>query len=838
MDNLYVILMGCTCHTYTIPMKKQYATAKNYWQVALPRWGRITARILLALFLLLIMAYVGLAWYINTHKKEVLSSVTAQLNDGITGTLKIGDMETTFLQGFPNISLRLQNVVLRDSLYATHKRTFLTAAHAEVALNTFALFRGAVQIKKITINNAAIDIYVDTLGYSNADVFKKKPKTAGGKSSGGGLPELRKLELENVKLTADNRKNNKLYKFTINNLLAKLNYTSNGFKAGISLDALAQSMAFNTERGSFIKNKTLEGNFDITYNEDDGNLDFAPERLDIGGERFTISARLGMGTNSKFLINIENERILWKNAAHLLSNNITEKLMMFNLVKPIAVTCILDGDFNSSGDPLIIVTAKIKDNLLDTPGGPVENCNFTGVFTNEHVKGKCITDANSAIRLYNFKGAYAEIPFEMKKVSILNLEKPMAVGDFSSSFPIEKLRGLIDEDLVKFSKGTAAVKVNFRADIVNYKLTKPLVNGVIDVKNATVSYVPRKLEFKDVSVALNFTKDDLFISKVVLKTGKSIINMEGSIKNFLNVYYTDPDKVVLEWNMYSPQLHIGEFMSFLGSRKKAQSKLKKGNKGNVSDDLDQLFEKANVDMKMKVDKLYYNNFYATNARAIIVLQNNSVLLKNLGLNHAGGSLLINGSMAQGTVNTYRMDAVINNVNVSQFFKAFDNFGMESLTSQNLKGYFSSRANVSGRINDSGKLVPRSMDGIVTFNLKKGELIDFGPVHDVGKFAFPFRDMKNIEFYDLKGTLDVKGEKVTIRPMKINSSVLNMDVEGVYSFGKGTQIYVDVPLRNPKKDKDITDKKELEKRRNRGIVVHLTAEDDKDGKVKVKLGGKD
>jgi hypothetical protein len=122
-------------------------------------------------------------------------------------------------------------------------------------------------------------------------------------------------------------------------------------------------------------------------------------------------------------------------------------------------------------------------------------------------------------------------------------------------------------------------------------------------------------------------------------------------------------------------------------------------------------------------------------------------------------------------------------------------------------------------------------------LKHGKLLNFDPVRNVGKFVFPFRDMNTIEFDNLKGDFAVAGEKITIAPMQINSSVLNMDLQGVYSFGAGTQLYVDVPLRNPKKDEDITDKKELAKRRNRGIVVHLTAEDDKDGKVKVKLGGK-
>ena len=74
-------------------------------------------------------------------------------------------------------------------------------------------------------------------------------------------------------------------------------------------------------------------------------------------------------------------------------------------------------------------------------------------------------------------------------------------------------------------------------------------------------------------------------------------------------------------------------------------------------------------------------------------------------------------------------------------------------------------------------------------------------------------------------------------MKISSSVLNMDVAGIYSFGKGTNIALDVPLRNPKNDKDITDKQLLEERRNRGIVIHLLANDDQKGKVKIKLVSK-
>ncbi|MXN91237.1 AsmA family protein [Flavobacterium sp. Sd200] len=820
-------------------MNQNYSALKRFWKLTLPRWARIVVRGIGALVLITVLLFTGVALYINTHKKEVLAQLTTQLNQGIAGTLQIGNIEPTFFSAFPNVALRLENVALRDSLFKTHGRTMLRAGRADVAINVPSLLRGAVVIKKISISNAAIDLYTDKNGYSNTSVFRKRAKDEKEKNKEAGFPQLKKIALNDVIFTADNQKTNKLYKFGINSLKASVNYTFTGWEANASLKGFAHSMAFNTVRGSFIKDRELDGEFDMVYNDDSQTIIFHKKRLDIGGEKFDIAANINTGASGKFSINIENKSILWKDAANLLSPNITKKLLMFDLTEPIAVKCDLVGSFNDREDPLIRVNATVKNNVLVTPGGDVEKCNFFGVFTNNNVSAKGFNDANSAIKLFNFKGQYSGLPIAMQKASVLNLEHPVAVGDFTSAFDMKKLRTLIDDDLLQFSKGTAAVKLDFKADIVDFKLTKPIVNGRIDVKDANVRYVPRKLDFNDVNVSLNFNKDDLFISKIVLKSGRSVVNMEGSIKNFLNLYYTAPQKLVLDWQIYSPQLHLGEFMGFLGTRKKTQAAIKKTRKGNYTDELNLLFEKSSVNMKLRVDKLFYNSFYATNARADVLLTDKgNVLVKNAGLAHAGGTLLINGSLNQGSHNNYNVNAVVSNVNISKFMHAFNNFGLESLSSKNLKGLFSAKANVTGAINNAGKPVPRSIHGNVNFDLKKGGLYNFEPVTKVGKFAFPLRDVKNIEFYDLKGKFDLKGEKVTIHPMQISSSVLNMDVEGIYSFGRGTKIYVDVPLRNPKKDKDIDDKEELAKRRKRGIVVHLTAEDGEDGKVKIKMGGKD
>ncbi|MBE7178329.1 MAG: AsmA family protein, partial [Mucilaginibacter polytrichastri] len=185
---------------------------------------------------------------------------------------------------------------------------------------------------------------------------------------------------------------------------------------------------------------------------------------------------------------------------------------------------------------------------------------------------------------------------------------------------------------------------------------------------------------------------------------------------------------------------------------------------------------------------------------------------------------------QGVNNQFNLNAQVSNVNISKFFYSFDNFGIDGLSYKNLRGNFFSKINASGAITDAGKLVSRSMKGVVTFDLKNGALVNYPPFVSVSKFALRGRGLDNVTFSNLNGRFDIDREKINISPMKISSSAINMDVTGVYSLGKGTNISIDVPLRNPKKDAKITDEQERKERRMKGLVLHLVAKDGDDGKI--------
>jgi hypothetical protein len=799
----------------------------------MPNWLKITFKIVAGVVLLLVLFIVGATLYITFNKAKVLKLVNEQLDKSVDGTLIIGDMSPNFFKGLPDISLSLKNVLVRDKRFDKHKHTLLNAKDFDVSINTMALFRGTIDINHIEIYNASIDLYTDSTGYSNTAVFKKdNKKVKDNPSESSSSTQLKKFTLKNVSFTVDDQKAHKLFKFAVNNLNGKMTYPDSGWRADFHLDVIAKSMAFSTLRGSFIKNRHLAGDFVAGYNEDNGRISIKATPLKIGGDAFDVNAVFNTSKpQTEFSIHFANDKLLWKNAAGLLAPNIALVLNQYNLSKPLAVTAKISGSFGG-GEPLLYVTAKTSDNTLTNPGGRIDKCAFNAFFSNHYIAGKEAGDENSIIQFTKLKGEYNHLPFTVDTGSILNLVKPVANGNFRSSFPVADLNYFLEDNVAKFANGWVDINLKYKADVIDYKINKPVIQGAINFKDADINYFPRNLLIKHSSFSLNFVGNDLIMKNIRMQSGRSTVMMEGRVNNFMNLYYDAPEKILLTWQIHSPQLDLGQFLGFLGARKSTPTKRVSANSGNITDQLSNVLERGNAQMHLEVAKVNYKKFLATNMRADLLTTADGIIIKDVGLNTAGGSLKMNGKLTQGkSLNRFAINTVVSNVNMHEFFYSFDNFGMKDFTSENLKGFLSAKAAITGGINDAGSLAPKSINGTLDLNLKNAYLLNFSPLTSVGKFVFPFRDLKNISIPSLNGRFDIRGDKIIINPLEVSSNVLNVDVAGVYGLTNGTDIALDVPLRNPKDDLEITDLAERKKKRFKGIVVHIRAHEE-NGKMKI------
>lgn len=815
-------------------MKETLHKIKQFLQSAgFKKYAKRFGFFVLGLVALVLIAGAGLSIYFNRNKTEIMAKINTKINDNINGDFHIGDFQYKFLTGLPNFTLALKDVELKDKQWKTHKHTLLKAKEIEVRLNVWSLLQKEINIHKILINDAQIYLYKAENGYSNSDIFKPKKKKSP-QSKSDTETTIDQVDLSKVHFILDNHVGHKLFDFDVASLQSKVNYDGDDWETDVFLDTQIGSLAFNTVHGSFAKQKRLKGTFAVTYSAEREKIDVKTDGLKIGSDSFDIVAFFNLAKgNALFGINI-GTTILWQNASNLLSANISSKLNHFNLKKEIDVNCDIKGDFNAEGDPRIVVQAEVHNNELSIPDGLLTDCDFKGIFTNNFKPKEGFSDANSAVILTRFSAKYRNVPLKIAQLSINNLEKPLATGIVNSDFDLPVINEEDTEKWIHFTEGHATLNLKFQFDIVNLYITKPRFIGNVDIKNVSFHFIPKNVHAEKINVQLDFTQEALIINKIAYKNKNNTIFIDGKINNFLNLYYDAPEKMVVNWNIYCPSIDVKQFMGVLATSQKRKVTAKKP---SMSNQLRNAIEKCIVDINLKADKITYNKLTATNTKALIQMIDSRLVIKNGSLQTCGGSINFSTTLSPNGKNyNFASNAQVNQVDITQFLKSFNNFGIKSFTPTNIRGQLTSNTDITGMIHN-GELVPNSTHGSLNFNVTHGALINFEPIMKIGKFAFPFRDVENITFSDLSGNCKLRGELVDVNKLTISSSVLNLDAEGVYSFGRGTNMALTIPLRNSKDDAKLATKAERDAVRDRGIVLHLLAVDD-GGKMKIKWGKKD
>ncbi|WP_162147697.1 AsmA family protein [Flavobacterium limnosediminis] len=788
------------------------------------------------LLLVSVILYLGLGLYFSTHEDKMKKDLTALVNEKISGEIKIGDLDVSLFQGFPSLTIQVKDVIVKDSLWNIHKRTLLKAGKVYAKVSPWAILSKSITVDNLTIENATVDIYVDDNGYSNVSVFSKlKDKKPDEKKK-----STLDVGIDNIRFTAvtfisENHIKKKNFNFKTSDLKVLISHNDQGWNATIDVKTFVNSMTFNTLKGSFAKNKIIEGEINAVYNSSKKQIGIYSKELEIGGNPFEVKATFGASkTNSLFNITLFTSSVQWKEASSLLSDNIQSKLNKFDLLKPIDARCEIKGNMKVKGNPSIHVIANVKDNELIAKRGIIRNCTFTGEFINSYVKNNGFGDPNTAIFLHDFKGDYNEIPFTTKDFKVFNLKKPVVSGLVKTNFDVGKLNSVFNKDALHFLKGKADVSVQFKANVVDLNISKPFITGFVNVDKADFTYGPRNFNIKNCNLKLEFTPDKLNVRAFDFETQSSKFHMKGYAGNFMNLYYDNPEKIVLNCDINCPQIDLSEFIYLLSSKKQGKSEKNAKGKGS-SGFLERTISSSNLALNLNIDKLIYKKFTGTNTVAKIAISNDNIIIQKVAIQKGRGNVNIEGEVKHNSkTDHFNLKVKVAKVDIRDLLYSFDNFGSATITHRNITGIIDLNTHLNGIIADNGGLAKNSLKGDLQFNLRNGAFIDFKPIENVGKKVFPKRNFKKVTFENINGDFKINNGRVYISPMKINNSVLNFDLSGVYAFQSGTDLNIEVYLRNPENDKGITNAKILKAKRDAGLSVHFKAVDGPDGKVKMQV----
>ena len=774
-----------------------------------------------------------LAWiYVLVNKKMIIGEITALIKDKVKGDITIGDFDPSLISTFPFVSVRLTDVTLRDSLWKQHKHELVNAKDIYLRLGLIGIFSGSPKVNKIIIKDGALYLYRDSTGYSNDYIFKSNQKGDGDDGKPSDVPDV---ELHNVRFTMNFLDRNKLYDFDVNKLKCVVRNREDIIILDIKTEMVVHSLAFNTVHGSFAKEKPVNGDFRLQITRKTKTLSFNELKLKIDGHPFAFTGMFNFSTPPPlYRLTIRTENINYRKASSLVNYNISKKLDSFNIEAPFDVTVLLDGSTRPNKNPLIKLDATIKNSALTTPIGQFTKASFKAHFNNQLDASERRIDANSGFLFTKFAGVWEGIKLDSDTIRISNLLHPVLKCDLRSEFAMKELNDLLGSNTIAFTSGKSKMNIRYHGSIIPGDTSGSSIHGNLSFNNATIYYIPRKMSLTDCSGRLEFDDQDVYVRKLKAESGNTSLLMNGGVRNLLTLIDESPEKLILNWNIASPNLNLADFTSFLQKRTAASQNISGRRKFlKITNQLDKMMQDCSVELQLNAEKLRYKKFDASNVAANLKLTDGLIALRNVLIQHAGGSLSLTGSLKEEAVhNSINLNASMKNVDIEKVFTAFNNFGQDGIMDKNLRGNLTTKINLVASITDKAEILQNSLKGVIQISVKNGRLIAFEPVQKISERAFKNRDFSDIRFAELKDKLEVDGSQIKINRMEIQSTVLTMFVEGIYDVKKGTDLSIQVPLSNLKKrdeDEELINKGVESKT---GVSLRLRAKTGEDGKAKI------
>ncbi len=800
------------------------------------KYLKYTLRTIAVIVACIIFAFISISLYVSSHKEKLIAEATEKISQNIAGKITIADMGVSLFKNFPYISISINGIKITDSLFAKHGHPLLQAEKVFVRINPWKLITLNISVNKLTIQNGGFYLYTDTSGYTNAYLLKGKTKEK--KKEAGNLKNiLDKIEIENVTVTIDDLKNNKLFDFLINKIKAKTRIEDSAILVHIDQNFLIKSLSFNKNLGSFVQNHVLAGEYNFGYYPKAGKLLIDSMPITISKQPFLFQAKFEFGAKQKYQLEVKTPDIKLAFAKTLLTKKIAGAITrLVDVSGPLKVHTTIAGSLVGGRDPYIKARFESINSTITTTFATFDSATFRGSFLNENVVETARNDANSKVAVHDFTANFSSLKIKSDDILIINLTDPYLSADLHADFNVNDPDKSLDTQSFSMSKGSGKINFMYEGPIDKPNPQNTKKKGTIEFVKGTVTMNASNAVLSNCNAKIRVDNADISIDTLQCTVGNSPITITGRAKNVLGLIGENPNGVELDLNINSSLLNI-DHLSSIVSRKYPVKKRNPKNTNNTLtkniDRIDALLSNGRINVTINAAKLKYHAFEANNLIARMRVDENNWELKQASLVHGKGTLLINSKIGETRNGIYTMTSQINmnKLDAQRIMREFSNFGMQSFSSKNIRGTLNLNTDLTLDLTKKGDFDLNTLTGNANFSIKDGELIDFGPIKNISNFLIKNRNMRDVRFAEIKDDLSFKKGEITINRMEINSSVLTLFVEGIYG-PKNTDISIQVPVRNVISRKDYKPEN-MGAGTSGGMSVFLRARSDETGKVNIK-----
>ena len=738
--------------------------------------------------IVLLVLIIGLIAAPFLFRGQLEDLLKRSINENINATVAWEDFDLTLFSSFPDAAVKVNNFsFVNNAPFAGD--TLASGAVLQLDMGVMQLFKTSsgepIAIDAIRLDDAYVNIKVDSLGNANYDIAKENPNATAtadtlADSSGGFRFAVQHYELNNSRINYLDESTQTFLR------LSEVNHEGDGdFSAAISsLNTKTEALAsFDLDGVNYLNNNKLSLDAVIEMNLDEQRYTFKENEALVNQLPLVFEGFVQINeANNELDLSFETPTSDFKNFLGVIPEVYAKNLDGVTTTGDFKVVGNIKGIVDETHIPMLDIAINSNNASFKYPELPksVEDIIIDAQIVNEtgNVDDTYLRLGNLNFRIdqdvLNAKGRIDRLT--TNPLVDLALKGKLNLAKLEQAYPLEldqDINGLLTVDMTaNFDMESVEqeryqnIKSSGTASLKDFKYLSPELPNALNMAQANVTFNPG-------TITLNALE---------AQTGQTDIFAKGSIENLIPFVLSKED-LKGRFTVNSNVINLADFSvveDATATQDEETATTSASSSGNAAIKIPSFLDAA---LDFSAGKVIYDNITLSNVKGNVTVQNETASLNNIRSDIFGGAIGLNGNVStKNTTPTFEMALDLSSVDISESFNGLEMLQQLTPIAKALQGKLNTNIQLKGNLTDDLTPVLSSLAGNALAQLLTAEV---NPQQmkllSALDSKLDFIDLQNLDLSNLKTQLSFDNGLVTVKPFDFNIKGINVGVSGTHSL---------------------------------------------------------
>jgi hypothetical protein len=706
---------------------------------------------------------------------EAKQLIVAEINKSLTVKISVKKIDLTLFKNFPEAAIEFSDIKSEEKSGSP----LIKAKTLSLLFDVYDILLGDYTIEKMIISEASVNLMVFEDKRDNFSIHK----TTNEGKQGSVEINLQKVILVNVIVSYINVPSDQEYLFTIHEGFCKGAFSSEKYL--LDFKGKINSNYIRSGKTKYLEDRTLNPDLTVWVDNKENIFTIKKGQLEIDGILLNLSGIIKSQLSNKFLnLEIHSDNSSLKTFINLLPEDFTRGIKSYEPDGKLSFGGKITGDFTGDITPQIQFQFELEQGEFkyNKPSVSVKNVSFKGAFDN----GELRSGASSRLYFSDFKAGLTAGNLT-GELTIVNFEKPIVTASVNSEIKLERLGEIMNIENLQSISGSLKLDFQFTNTIRSLErftlkdFISSRTSGAMKISGVNLQMKNNPVVYSGLDGSFKFNNKDLVVESFSGKIGSSDFRMKGYFLNILAFAFSPDESIRVKANFSSSYLNMDDLLS--------DKKDVTGTKYRL-----RFSDRINFDLDLDLRKFSFGTFQADNISGNVILKDKKLVVSNTTLNTMEGRTTLTGSVDGNFTDKFRISFTtgLSNVNIQKMFYQLGEFGQENITSEHLRGKVDATIYYKSFIDPELNIDASSVYALGDLTITEGELIRYTPLYKLAKYL-KSRELEHIRFSTLKNQIEIKDQVVYIPDMDIESSTLNLKINGTHTFENIIDYHIGVLL---------------------------------------------